>query len=283
MFQNKFRLNYATFIGDINFIRSFTSTTRSLADNENNPNENNPNENNSNESNSNESNSQNGYNSDNGSGYETDSNRSYYEDGTDAMVNHPARELPDDQLKRFIDDTAEIVEYPAVAGIDGDDDPSNAGMRQQWVDRNKELTDELDRRIQGGEIESSGNVNTSTQTYESANKKNTIDDNIDNSSSSTNKRKFEADSDSSAQPPKPEFKQDESSSINKRKFEAESDSSAQPPKPEFKQDESSSTNKRKFEADSDSSAQPPKPEFKQDSSDILPEYDLPSYGWDSED
>ena len=227
MFQNKFRLNYATFIGDINFIRSFTSTTRSLADNENNPNENNPNENNSNESNSNESNSQNGYNSDNGSGYETDSNRSYYEDGTDAMVNHPARELPDDQLKRFIDDTAEIVEYPAVAGIDGDDDPSNAGMRQQWVDRNKELTDELDRRIQGGEIESSGNVNTSTQTYESANKKNTIDDNIDNSSSSTNKRKFEA--------------------------------------------------------DSDSSAQPPKPEFKQDSSDILPEYDLPSYGWDSED
>jgi hypothetical protein len=119
------RLRYAKHIRDAskrltqnrNVIRSFTTTLRNQADSDNNDN--------------NSSNNNSPRSSDGGSGYETDSNRSFYEEGADAMVSHPAGEIPEDHLRRYIKDTAEIMRYPEEAGIKGDEDPSNAGMRQE--------------------------------------------------------------------------------------------------------------------------------------------------------
>ena len=85
-------------------------------------------------------------------GYRSDSNRSYFEEGADAMVNYPVADLPEDQLRRYIEDTDDIQRNPHLAGLDDDSDPSNAVLRQQWADRNSELRQELTRRMDEGLI-----------------------------------------------------------------------------------------------------------------------------------
>jgi hypothetical protein len=90
-------------------------------------------------------------------GYETDSNRSYFEEGAQAMVNHPVDQLPEDQLRRYITDTDEIIDNPALAGVEND-----SRLRQQWADRNNELRQELSRRMDEGMIpRDNGSIPTS--------------------------------------------------------------------------------------------------------------------------
>jgi hypothetical protein len=108
-------------------------------ENANNLNENSSSENNSNENSSNSGNNlnENNSNSENNlppsepegsdgefseaTGYETDSNRSFFEEGADAMSDYPATNLPDDHLRRFITDTKDIVRNPNTAGISEND------------------------------------------------------------------------------------------------------------------------------------------------------------------
>jgi len=62
-------------------------------------------------------------------GYGSDSDRSFFEEGADAMDDYPAEELPEDFLRQYIHDTGDIVRHPEKAGIDGDR-PGNAELRQ---------------------------------------------------------------------------------------------------------------------------------------------------------
>jgi hypothetical protein len=48
-------------------------------------------------------------NSSGDTGYETDSNRSYLEEGADAMMSHPAQDIPDDILVGYINDLGEMA------------------------------------------------------------------------------------------------------------------------------------------------------------------------------
>jgi NADH-ubiquinone oxidoreductase chain 5 len=90
-----------------------------------------------------------------GDGYETDSNRSYWEQGDDAMVAGPPKEIPLDQLRRYIKDTDQISRFPKVAHLEGD---QHGTMRQFYADRNRELRDEYRRRQQEGIVEERGSV-----------------------------------------------------------------------------------------------------------------------------
>ena len=45
-------------------------------------------------------------------GYETDSNRDYWDQGTDAMTDHPVREIPDEKIRQFIRDTEDVKRHP---------------------------------------------------------------------------------------------------------------------------------------------------------------------------
>jgi hypothetical protein len=140
---------------------------------------------------------------DEGSGYETDSNRSYFEDGTTAMINHPVGDIPEDQLRRYIKDTKEIVDYPEQIVR-----PNEDGAReiiQGYSDRHDELQEELDRRQREGltnNLPDSPDPESSTNNKESA-------PSVNKDLESSTKRKFNDDSDSSIQPPK-KFKQDSS-------------------------------------------------------------------------
>jgi hypothetical protein len=71
-------------------------------------------------------------------GYETDSNRSYLEEGADAMMQHPAQDIPDHHLERYIENLGEIAGDPEYW-----DTPEE---RQVFVDRQQELQNELDKR-----------------------------------------------------------------------------------------------------------------------------------------
>ena len=58
---------------------------------------------------------------DDGSGYATDSNRSFFVEGARAMMSHPVEDIPEDQLRRYIADTGDIVDNPIeVVGPDED-------------------------------------------------------------------------------------------------------------------------------------------------------------------
>ena len=140
---------------------------------------------------------------DDGSGYGTDSNRSWFEEGANAMMVHPVREIPEDQLRRYIKDTGEILDDPIEIV-----DPAEEGateILQEYSDRHEELKEELNRREREGwtnlpdSPDSEPNTNNNPESASSVNK---------NSESST-KRKFEDESDSSIQPPK-KSKQDNS-------------------------------------------------------------------------
>lgn len=71
-------------------------------------------------------------------GYETDSNRSYLEQGADAMMVHPVQDIPDHHLERYNEDLKEIAADPEYW-----DTPEE---RQIFVDRQREIQEELDRR-----------------------------------------------------------------------------------------------------------------------------------------
>nr|YP_010620785.1 hypothetical protein PN052_mgp10 [Pseudofabraea citricarpa]WAX38796.1 hypothetical protein [Pseudofabraea citricarpa] len=172
-------------------------------------------------------------------GYGTDSNRSYFAEGTDAMVDCPADELAEDSLREFIKVTREIWHHPCEGGGELDDnDPANDGIRQSFSERYRELRQELRRRKEAGMVpnspsESSAitdrpvsppenssdndsvNVNDTVTSSnipsassppenssgnDSVNVKDTVtSSNIPSASSSTNKRKFEDDDGSSIQ------------------------------------------------------------------------------------
>ena len=57
-----------------------------------------------------------------GDGYETDSNRSWLEEGADAMFDAPAEDISEDYLRRFIKETEDVKRNPEKAGIEGDSD-----------------------------------------------------------------------------------------------------------------------------------------------------------------
>jgi hypothetical protein len=140
---------------------------------------------------------------DDGSGYATDSNRSYFEEGARAMMSHPVEDIPEDQLRRYIEDTGEIVDNPIE--VVGPDEDGASEIIQEYSDRHEELKEELNRRQREGwtnlpdSADSEPNTNNNPESASSVNK----------DSESSTKRKFEDDSDSSIQPPK-KFKQDSS-------------------------------------------------------------------------
>jgi len=204
-------------------LASFSSTTSSFF-----PNSESENENQNQNENENE-NSEIGENSDNnspsidddGSGYATDSNRSFFEEGTDAMMVHPVRDIPEDHLRRYIEDTGEIVDNPEE--IVGPEEDGASEIIQEYTDRHEELKEELHRREREGwtnlpvSADSESNTNNNPESASSVNKdseSNTNDNpesasSVNKDSESSTKRKFEDDSDSSIQPPK-KFKQDSS-------------------------------------------------------------------------
>jgi NADH-ubiquinone oxidoreductase chain 5 len=169
-------------------------------------------------------------------GYESDQNRSWFEEGADTMADYPARDLPDDHLRRYIQDTRNIKRHPEMAGIDGDSS-GDEGLRQHWADRHEELRAELRRRKEEGVIpDSSSESENSSSTSESTDSKqdnvsnrpdsgtvptdsgtnesgidstDANDTKVSSSAQSTNKRRFEEDDESSTQPSK-RFKQDSS-------------------------------------------------------------------------
>jgi len=55
-------------------------------------------------------------------GYETDSNRSYFEERPETMANHPARDIPEDKLRKYINDT----EYKKNNKIEDEENPDSS-------------------------------------------------------------------------------------------------------------------------------------------------------------
>ena len=119
------------------------------------------------------------------------------------MMVHPVREIPEDQLRRYIKDTGEILDDP-IEIVDPDEEGATE-ILQEYSDRHEELKEELNRREREGwtnlpdSPDSEPNTNNNPESASSVNK----------DSESSTKRKFEDDSDSSVQPPK-KFKQDSS-------------------------------------------------------------------------
>ncbi len=143
-----------------------------------------------------------------GDGYETNSNRSYYDEGADAMVEGPVEDIPEVNLREYINATLEIVRYPSLASLSRDD-PYEAEMIQTYADRHEELVQEWVRRQTEGIIRpdddpfdsSTSSTPSDTENVESQGGI-ASGDNDPASSSSTNKRKFEGDDSSSNQPSK---------------------------------------------------------------------------------
>lgn len=85
-------------------------------------------------------------------GYHSDSLASFFEEGVEAMSRYPVRDLPDQEVRRFIGDTNRLIRHRSIASIRGDDDPVNKELRDHWLNRNHELSDELQRRKDQGTI-----------------------------------------------------------------------------------------------------------------------------------
>lgn len=211
-----------------------------------------------------------------GDGYETDSNRSLYEEGIDAMTDHPVRDLPDDHLRRYTKDTRHIKRNPEMAGIEGDDSEDER-LRQFWGDRHEELRAELRRRKEEGEIPDSSSeseYSSSTSEY-TDNQQDNVSNRPDSGTVPTDSGNNESGEGIASGGVSGTSSGIESSgandtnasssaqSTNKRKFEEDEESSTQPSK-KLKYEESK---KRKFEEDDESSTQPSK-RFKQDSSEV---------------
>jgi len=113
-------------------VKSFSTLSSLLADNNSSYEEESGSslieEDNSNNSENNDNNllspieSENSPHSNSGDGYETDSNRSFFEEGADSMADYPARDIPEDHLRRYIKDTGDINRHPEKAGIEREED-----------------------------------------------------------------------------------------------------------------------------------------------------------------
>ena len=55
-------------------------------------------------------------------GYQSDSDRSFFEEGVDALTDTNVREIPDDQLHNYVNVAKDIVRHPHKAEIDGPED-----------------------------------------------------------------------------------------------------------------------------------------------------------------
>jgi len=155
------------------------------------------------------------------SGYRTDSLRSYFEEGADAMVDHPTETIPEDHLRRYIRDVRYIVSNPDETGLS--EEPE---LAQKYIRRSRDLREELRFRKDEGMIPDSSSDSGATE-YDPVSSDSSdagISSDVDRgtsdgvgvssgdieaSTSSTNKRKFEEDGESSTQPSK-SFKQDSS-------------------------------------------------------------------------
>jgi len=152
------------------------------------------------------------------SGYRTDSLRSYFEEGADAMVDHPTETIPEDHLRRYIRDLRYIVSNPYETGLS--EEPE---LAQEYIRRSRDLREELRFRKDEGMIPDSSSDSGATE-YDPVSSDSSdagISSDVDRgtsdgvgvssgdieaSTSSTNKRKFEEDGESSTQPSK-SFKQ----------------------------------------------------------------------------
>jgi len=61
---------------------------------------------------------------------------------------HPVREIPEDQLRRYIKDTGEILDDP-IEIVDPDEEGATE-ILQEYSDRHEELKEELNRREREG-------------------------------------------------------------------------------------------------------------------------------------
>jgi hypothetical protein len=61
---------------------------------------------------------------------------------------HPVRDIPEDHLRRYIEDTGEIVDNPIE--IVGPEEDGASEIIQEYTDRHEELKEELNRREREG-------------------------------------------------------------------------------------------------------------------------------------
>lgn len=181
-------------------------------------------------------------------GYETDSNRSFFVEGTDAMAEAPPHTIPEDQLRRYIHDVADINRHPEKAAADGEEETE---LAEHWLNREPELREELRRRKDAGMIPDS----PSDYGYSSASNPESQESGVSNrSGSATAGADTGADNNSGAG-----ITSDVVTATSSALDAGGSGSNAPA--------SSTSTNKRKFEGDDQSSTQPSK-SFRQDSSDV---------------
>ncbi len=236
-------------------VKSFSTLSSLLADNNSSYEEESGSslieEDNSNNSENNDNNllspieSENSPHSNSGDGYETDSNRSFFEEGADSMADYPARDIPEDHLRRYIKDTGDINRHPEKAGIEREEDQE---FREWWANRNQELRDELRRRKDEGLIPDSSSESWNSSSYTDSNEAQDS-----NSNRPDNGEAPIADEDY--------ISEGNAAGIGTSSNIEQSESRANDDK------DSSSTNKRKFVEDEDSTI-PLSRRFKQDSSDI---------------
>ena len=81
-------------------------------------------------------------------GYETQSNRSYFQEGADAMYSEDPKNIPNDFLREFIRDTEDIKRHPWTIGLEDEDVDA-------FKDRNRKLRDEFTKRCNDGRMTNS--------------------------------------------------------------------------------------------------------------------------------
>ncbi len=183
-----------------------------------------------NNSSSDSDNDEEGNNSPSDDGYASDPNAEYFHEGADAMMYHPVADIPEDHIREYINATGEVSRYPEEAGVEQGDE-----LHQEWIARNAELRQELrDRKSTGkaADSPSPGSYHNPNSPLDGA-----ADTEQDGAAGTEQDGAPDTEQDGA-----PDTAQDAStsSSTNKRKFEAEDESSTQPSKP-FKQDSSDIT------------------------------------------
>lgn len=143
--------NISLFFVKKNTYRCFSTTSYLLMNNNNNNEDNNPDGNNDNNSND-EENEENETDRDKDDGYESYSDRSLLENDFSTLASYPPRNLPEGTLREWIKDTEDIKRHPETAGLEED---GSWQRREHWVERNKELREELERRKYLGRTEDS--------------------------------------------------------------------------------------------------------------------------------
>jgi NADH-ubiquinone oxidoreductase chain 5 len=193
---------------------------------------------------------------DNDSAFEEGPDHDYYDDYGDAVLNTPAKDVPETVIVDYIKQTGDIAKYPENGGAEAND-----SVHVSNINRNAELREELRRRKRDGEVPNAPSPspapsdgmsepdNTQALVKTDKNMPSGINSTNDQTNaSSSGKRKYDSEDQSDA----------EGSPIltKKIKLEANNEGTA-----------GESSSKRKYESDDESSSQPLK-KFKQDSSDI---------------